>query len=296
MAHGYVKATGRAAAGAVPQARSVLQHAAMAICNRLVRPRAGDGRSAATISTPRTRPPGVPDCPLGAGHRLPRLRARLHQVGRATPVSLPRFAESLVRAYKIAMTPPYGPVMISLDAGLQQAPVGPSNGEKLYIPKYTPTSPPAGEMGAVKEAAKMLAEAQNPVIAVSRAARTENGVRLLVQLAEALQARVIDTGERMNFPKMHHLSAGLPAVANADVILGMEMNDFWALVNQYVDNGSHGHGFNQQRMKAGTKLISDQRRRSQHQIELPGLPAFPGHRRADGGRCGSDAAGADRSG
>jgi thiamine pyrophosphate-dependent acetolactate synthase large subunit-like protein len=60
----------------------------------------------------------------------------------------------------------------------------------------------------------------------------------------------------MNFPKTHHLSAGLPAVANADVILGMEMNDFWALVNQYVDNGSHGHGFNQQRMKAGTKLIS----------------------------------------
>ena len=64
-----------------------------------------------------------------------------------------------------------------------------------------PTAPPAGEMGAVKEAAKLLAEASNPVIAVSRAARTENGVRLLVQLAEALQARVIDTGERMNFPK-----------------------------------------------------------------------------------------------
>ena len=81
-------------------------------------------------------------------------------------------------------------------------------------------------------------------------------MRLLVQLAETLQARVIDTGERMNFPKTHHLSAGPPAVANADVILGMEMNDFWALVNQYVDNGSHGHGFNQQRMKAGTKLIS----------------------------------------
>ena len=174
-----------------------------------------------------------------------------------TPVSLQHFAQSTVRAYKIAMTPPYGPVMISLDAGLQQAPIGPSNGEKLYIPKYTPTSPPAGEMGAVREAAKMLAEANNPVIATSRGARTENGVRLLVQLAELLQARVIDTGERMNFPKTHHLSAGPPAVANADVILGMEMNDFWALVNQWTDNGSnHGHGFNQQRMKNGTKLIS----------------------------------------
>src|SRR5262249_5331679 len=130
------------------------------------------------------------------------------------------------------------------------------NGEKLYIPKYTPTSPPAGEMGAVKEAAKLLAEAQNPVIAVGRAARTENGVRLLVQLAEALQARVIDMGERMNFPKTHHLAAGIPAVASADVILGMELSDFWAVVNGYVDNGDHGIGFNQQRMKNGTKLIS----------------------------------------
>ena len=40
-----------------------------------------------------------------------------------TPVSLQHFAQSFVRAYKIAMTPPYGPVMISLDAGLQQEPV-----------------------------------------------------------------------------------------------------------------------------------------------------------------------------
>src|SRR5205085_3790933 len=130
------------------------------------------------------------------------------------------FAQSFVRAYKIAMTPPYGPVAISLDAGLQQEPVKSHNGEKLTIPKYTPTSPPAGEMGAVREAAKLLAVAQNPVIAVGRAARSENGVRLLVQLAEALQARVIDMGERMNFPKTHHLSAAMPAVANADVIIG----------------------------------------------------------------------------
>ena len=64
------------------------------------------------------------------------------------------------------------------------------------------------------------------MVVVDRAARSENGVRLLVQLAEALQARVIDMGGRMNFPRTHHLSAGLPAVANADVIIGMELSDF----------------------------------------------------------------------
>ncbi len=62
-----------------------------------------------------------------------------------TPVSLQHFAQSFVRAYKISMTPPYGTVMIALDAGLQQEPIRQHNGEKLYIPKYTQTSPPQGE-------------------------------------------------------------------------------------------------------------------------------------------------------
>src|SRR6202043_2598847 len=106
-----------------------------------------------------------------------------------TPVSLQHFSQSFVRAYKIAMTPPYGPVAISLDAGLQQEPIK-ENGEKLYIPRYVPTSPPQGDSGAVKEAARLLANAQNPVIVVDRAARSENGMRLIVQLAEVLQAGV----------------------------------------------------------------------------------------------------------
>ena len=39
------------------------------------------------------------------------------------PVSLQHFAQSFVRAYKIAMTPPHEPVMIALDLGLQQEPM-----------------------------------------------------------------------------------------------------------------------------------------------------------------------------
>jgi thiamine pyrophosphate-dependent acetolactate synthase large subunit-like protein len=154
------------------------------------------------------------------------------------------------------MTPPYGPVIISLDAGLQQEPVKHRNGEKLYIPKYTPTSPPQGEMGAVREAAKILANAERPVIVVDRAARSENGVRLLVQLAEALQARVFDRGARMNFPKTHHLSAGAAAINNADVVLGLEVGDFWAVMNSFIDNGEHGIGINETKIKPGTKLIT----------------------------------------
>ena len=48
------------------------------------------------------------------------------------PVSLQHFAQSFVRAYKIAMTPPYGPVMISLDVGLQQEPIRDHGADALH--------------------------------------------------------------------------------------------------------------------------------------------------------------------
>ena len=41
------------------------------------------------------------------------------------PVSLPHFAESAVRAYKIAMTPPMMPVLLVVDGGLQEDPISP---------------------------------------------------------------------------------------------------------------------------------------------------------------------------
>jgi len=58
------------------------------------------------------------------------------------PLSLTHFAESLVRAYKIATTPPMGPVVIVLDGHLQEEE---TNGVVPPIPPYTPTTPPQGE-------------------------------------------------------------------------------------------------------------------------------------------------------
>ena len=58
------------------------------------------------------------------------------------PASLQHFAESAVRAYKIAMTPPMGPVLLSLDAELQENPI--PDGESLHIPKLAPGRAAAG--------------------------------------------------------------------------------------------------------------------------------------------------------
>src|SRR5258705_279429 len=76
------------------------------------------------------------------------------------PISLTHFAESAVRGYKIAMTPPGGPVVLVADSDLQETPV--ADLSRLHIPKLTLASPPAGDPVAVAELAKLLVAAENP--------------------------------------------------------------------------------------------------------------------------------------
>jgi acetolactate synthase-1/2/3 large subunit len=151
------------------------------------------------------------------------------------PVNLTHFAESTVRAYKIATTPPMGPVFIALDAELQENPI--PDPEGLRIPKFAPVVPPQGDAGAIAEAAKMLVEAQNPIIIADRAARTPQGMANLVALAEALQCGVIDNAGRMNFPSRHPLNQSFrrTLIGQADVILAIEMNDLWGTLTHFSD-------------------------------------------------------------
>ncbi len=250
MAHGYFKIAGKPLL-TLCHGTVGLQHAAMGIynawCDRVPVIVVGGNELDAAH-----RPPGVPTF-----HSAQDINALVRDFTKwdDTPVSAQHFAQSFVRMYKIATTPPYGPVMMSLDAGLQQEPIR-DVGEKLYIPRFVPSSPPQGDSGAVKEAARLLANAEHPVIVVDRAARTPNGIKLLVELAESLQAAVVDQGGRMNFPKTHYLNRPPNVIGQADVIIGMELSDFWGVVNGFVDNGDNGIGFNETKIKAGTKLIS----------------------------------------
>jgi thiamine pyrophosphate-dependent acetolactate synthase large subunit-like protein len=148
-----------------------------------------------------------------------------------TPVSLQHFAESAVRAYKIAMTPPMMPVLLVADTELQDNAV--PRGANPRIPKLSLAAPPAGDSGAVAEAAKMLAAAENPVIVAGRAARSAEGLRLMVELAETLQCGVIDTYQRLNFPSHHRLNLSFnprAALANCDLVLALELGDLYGIL------------------------------------------------------------------
>src|ERR1700728_4011841 len=170
------------------------------------------------------------------------------------PVSLQGFSESAVRAYKIATTPPMMPVALVADHELQEYSV--ADGANLSVPKLAMTSPPVGDSGAVAEVARLLVAAENPVLVTDRVARTPAGLAELIELAETLQAPVLDRNGRMNFPTRHplkHTERSGAAIANADVIVGLELTDFWSTVNSVQGQVSP---VVRPAVKPGTKLVS----------------------------------------
>ncbi|MGH9691131.1 MAG: thiamine pyrophosphate-binding protein [Candidatus Acidiferrales bacterium] len=172
------------------------------------------------------------------------------------PMSLQSFAESAVRAYKIATTPPTMPVLLVADAELQENPLTPDANAKLQIPKFYLERPPQGDSGSVAEAARMLVGAENPVLMADRMSHTAAGMQGLIELAEALQAPVIDRAGRMNFPTRHPLNQSersREVIGEADVILGLEMADFWGSLHSYRDQM---YRTSQPITRPGVKLIS----------------------------------------
>jgi acetolactate synthase-1/2/3 large subunit len=231
MAHGYAKIAGKPM-GVLAHGTVGLQHASMAIYNAFC------DRVPVFIIVGNT---------LDATRRKPGPEWR-HSVQDAadmvreyikwddTPNSLTHFAESAVRAYKIGMTAPTAPVLLVADSELQEMPI--EKNSDLRIPKITLTSPPQGDTDAVLEAARLLVAAETPVLIADRLAHTPAGMQHLIELAEALQAPVIDQGGRMNFPTRHFLNQSgrtRSLVGGADVILGLELTDFWGTVNAFHD-------------------------------------------------------------
>ena len=103
------------------------------------------------------------------------------------------------------------------------------------LPRPSPAQPPRADDTALREAAKLLVAAETPVIVAERYAHDQHGVDLLVQLAETLQAAVVNRRGRMNFPNTHYLNQGGNVVAQADVVLALEVTDNFGLFHNVAD-------------------------------------------------------------
>jgi acetolactate synthase-1/2/3 large subunit len=231
IAHGYAKAAGKPM-GVMMHGTVGIQHGSMAIYNAWVdrvpiMMFAGNGMDATK------RRPGTE-----WNHSVQDAASMVRDYTKFDdqPASLQHFAESTVRAYKIANTTPMAPVLVMADIDLQED--GIAYESELKIPALSPSVPSQGDTGALAEAAKMLVNANTPVILVDRAARDQEGVRRLIKFAETLNAPVVDLGSRMNFPNTHYLNHSdrrRELVRDADVILMLEVADPWGQVNSVSD-------------------------------------------------------------
>ena len=230
IAHGYAKAAGKPMA-VMAHGSVGFQHAAMGVynawCDRVPVIMIGGNSIDADKRRPGTE--------WSHSVQDPALLLRDFIKWDDAPGSLQHFAESTVRAYRVATTGQMGPVVIMADIDLQEDAI---HGKPPTIPKLQPALPIQGDTGSLQEAAKLLLNAKNPVIIADRAARNQEGVSALVKLAESLQAPVVDLGGRMNFPNTHHLCLSdlkRSLVRDADVILMLEVADPWGQVNTLTD-------------------------------------------------------------
>jgi len=213
MAHGYAKIEGKPMLALV-HGNIGIQHASMAIYNAYA------DRVPVYIIAGNWRDAGVRPNGVNWYHSAQDMAAMVRDFVKwdDEPASLTAFAESAVRAYKIAMTPPAEPVLLVLDHDMQLRPMPQA---AVRIPRLTMPTPPAGDSNAVREAARLLVAAENPQINAGRLARTPNGITLLVELAELLQAPVNGGGDRVNFPSRHRLAGN--GSGQADLILNLEV-------------------------------------------------------------------------
>ncbi len=232
IAHGYVKAAGKPMAAIVHDIVG-LQHASMAIfnawCDRVpIMVLGGTG-------------------PMAVEQRRPWIdwiHTALVQ-GQAVrdfvkwddqPASLASIPESLLRAYRIAVTEPAGPVYVCFDAALQEMPVS----EEIPLPvveRYQPPTRVAADEGALDEAARLLLGAERPVVVAEYVGRNPDTVAALVELAEILSAPVIDlyAHGRSNFPNTHPLDltdADAEVLASADVVLALDVVDLYGTLSR----------------------------------------------------------------
>ena len=89
---------------------------------------------------------------------------------------------------------------------------------KLRIPKLPQVALRAGRSGAVADTARCSSWPSSPVLIADRYARTRDGLKHLVELAELLQCAMIDTSGRLNCrpPSAQPVSRARGDVAQAD--------------------------------------------------------------------------------
>jgi acetolactate synthase I/II/III large subunit len=229
MAHGYYLATGRA--------QAVMAHTNVGLANCAI-----GAINAATEHVPvllfSGRTPvtergrfGARTVPIGWGQEM---RDQAALVREATKweyeLKFPeQVGEILDRAYAVSMSTPKGPVYLSLP---REVLCEPCPSAALDAPLQIAPATAAPAPSALEEAARILAEAERPLIVAQRGAGTEEGFRTLSRLAEEWGIPVCHYWAiQLAIPTDHPMCVGAdpaPWIADADAILVIDSLAPWS--------------------------------------------------------------------
>jgi len=234
LAHGYAKARGAPMAAVVHDIVG-LQHASMAIFNAFC-----DRAPVLVLGA---------TGPMDATRRRPWIdwihtalvqgtQVRDYVKLDDQPASVAAIPEAFLRAWRVAQTPPPGPVYLCLDAGLQEEALE----RAVAVPdvaRFRPAAPPHADPRAIEDAAQRLVDARFPLLLVESLGRAPGSTALLCRLAERLAAPMVDlaaeSAGRASVPSRHPLDltgARQDVVAEADVMLALDVSSFLVALGQ----------------------------------------------------------------
>ena len=184
------------------------------------------------------------------------------------PLGAQSVVESVLRAYQIAMTEPRGPVYLCFDVELQET-LLPNDFVLPDLSRFQHPAPPAGNPGAVDQAAKAILEAEWPVLVVEGLGRSPGGSEALSDLVDAVGAPVIEVGSAFNLPNSHPMNvtgANADVLKDADLVVSVGVKDVEAVLTRAVtEQGSpqaglpraaSGYGRRYESLvQPGTKLV-----------------------------------------
>lgn len=132
------------------------------------------------------------------------------------------------RAYQVARSDPRGPGYVVLP---REALMEPSSGE--LAARLRAPHPAAPDPGGLARAARILADADRPLVITGRTGARPGAVDALVQVAELLGCPVADQRDRISFPPRHPLYAGDGGdeLTRADVVLVLDSEVPWVPVH-----------------------------------------------------------------
>ena len=137
--------------------------------------------------------------------------------------------QSIMKAFMLATTEPRGPTYMTLRQDLMAAKINPT--PLRYERKRYSTSRLAADEESIEAAARLLLEAEKPLVLATSMGRSTSAVRGLIGLADALGCGVLDGRGFLNFPMNHPLFLGFgrrvgqenPFLSETDLLLCIEV-------------------------------------------------------------------------